>query len=470
MVKFFKVVFIKLYPGCFRVLQYLSEFLSRFEFPPKTHLFQIFGNCIFGETIFNQNHHEAEQVFLIILEKNKEIFGGSVLGHTSFLTDRQIETLKRKIIKEEIQSNSKRKHSFDITDTTEILNFGKPSWNMATIGSRRSSTPIDDLFFGSSTSSSSISEDEVHTTRPIPLPKSSSSAQYTNLRKYKRKSITATSSLTGMRTLKQSSDIKTSSVSSTDFFFPTNLYLEQTPVDLIVDIQPINKPKLIINEPIVVIDIPLEKDDEETEEKLEEEQNEPNENENNNERLTVTFQNIEKLNKNIKITNKGRYKKRQSSMYISLPTTSRIVLGNSSIFNVTPPETSKTSKEKMSSKLKTLYVKELEEKFEPKENCYKDKIYDPNELKNLHRKEVKIAAKRRLPTIKKLSTELVKIVDVMNGIQSDDLLQDSRKRVSSMPSNINEQNDESKRKKHKHHTGRRKTKSVKEEQQKKLSE
>lgn len=94
--KVMRKILIKLYPGRFRTLLFLIDFISSINSITEERLFRIFSHPFFGPKSLKINKKVLKEIFQIILHNHKIVFQGAILGEAAFFTDQQIEHLIQK--------------------------------------------------------------------------------------------------------------------------------------------------------------------------------------------------------------------------------------------------------------------------------------------------------------------------------------------------------------------------------------
>ncbi|KAH0790366.1 hypothetical protein GPJ56_005662 [Histomonas meleagridis] len=109
--KLYRNTLVGIYAGSFRTIQYLTKFLNTVTTVSTDNLFQLFRLSFFGSNSAFRSEKELKGLFttLIIFQ---DIYTGSNLGDSAFLTDKQILMLKKQIYSpHQTQSKSKRSHN-----------------------------------------------------------------------------------------------------------------------------------------------------------------------------------------------------------------------------------------------------------------------------------------------------------------------------------------------------------------------
>ncbi|KAK8890971.1 hypothetical protein M9Y10_028172 [Tritrichomonas musculus] len=94
--KLLRKILLKLYPGRFQTLSYLTDFLTRSYLLSEDRLFRIFSLPFFGPKSIKLNKPILKEIFRILLRNHDTVFQGSVSKEDAFLTNEQIDFLFKK--------------------------------------------------------------------------------------------------------------------------------------------------------------------------------------------------------------------------------------------------------------------------------------------------------------------------------------------------------------------------------------
>lgn len=90
------------YPGSYRTILAITEFLKDVETVTNDQLFDIFGLAFFGKDgMKGKIRSSCKKLFHLLMVRHSEVFAGAVLGSAAYLTPKQIRSLGKKIEKQQ---------------------------------------------------------------------------------------------------------------------------------------------------------------------------------------------------------------------------------------------------------------------------------------------------------------------------------------------------------------------------------
>ena len=100
-------VLVDLYPGRYRTLLYITNYLREINIISEERFIKIFGKPLFGSEAIQRNKPFFKKLLIFIFQNHDSLFSDAVLGQAAFLTDKQIKGLIKKHIRGVNQSNTK---------------------------------------------------------------------------------------------------------------------------------------------------------------------------------------------------------------------------------------------------------------------------------------------------------------------------------------------------------------------------
>ena len=88
---------VNLYPGNYRTILTVTDFLRNIETVSMDAMFEHFGPSFFGKNAIQRNRGQFRILFILLLIHHNEIFEGAILGPAAYLTPQQIAMLERRI-------------------------------------------------------------------------------------------------------------------------------------------------------------------------------------------------------------------------------------------------------------------------------------------------------------------------------------------------------------------------------------
>ncbi|OHT11865.1 hypothetical protein TRFO_18552 [Tritrichomonas foetus] len=93
---------VRLYPGRYRTILFICQFLSGVTAVDLDQLFRYFRQSFFGKDALNELKTDLRTLFKLMVTHSSEIFNGAILGNAAFLNERQITGLIKRHINHEL--------------------------------------------------------------------------------------------------------------------------------------------------------------------------------------------------------------------------------------------------------------------------------------------------------------------------------------------------------------------------------
>lgn len=102
----FRKNLVNLYPGNYRTILAVTDFLRNVETTSLDAMFEQFGPSFFGKNAIQRNRSQFRVLFIHLLIHHSEIFKGAILGPAAYLTPQQIAVLERRLVEKSSSNNS----------------------------------------------------------------------------------------------------------------------------------------------------------------------------------------------------------------------------------------------------------------------------------------------------------------------------------------------------------------------------
>ncbi|KAK8863920.1 Rho-type gtpase-activating protein [Tritrichomonas musculus] len=102
----FRKNLMNLYPGNYRTILAVTDFLRNVETTSLDVMFEQFGPSFFGKNAIQRNRTQFRVLFILLLIHHSEIFKGAILGPAAYLTPQQIAVLERRLVEKSSSNNS----------------------------------------------------------------------------------------------------------------------------------------------------------------------------------------------------------------------------------------------------------------------------------------------------------------------------------------------------------------------------
>lgn len=126
-----------LYPGSYRTILTITDFLKNIESASLDTMFYLFERSFFGTATSSANRKQLRTIFILLLIHHQTIFNGAILGQAAYLNPQQIKMLQRRVnraIQSQPEAITERKIALSLSDDQEkpheIIKH-EPGWTLS---------------------------------------------------------------------------------------------------------------------------------------------------------------------------------------------------------------------------------------------------------------------------------------------------------------------------------------------------